>query len=80
MLSYCAGTGRLSMQSLHNQMPRGVPSGHCSKKRKHQPRFQQSMQSVIRLVCRFTTVPYRSVFPSSFCVQEYIRYILANQR
>ena len=51
------------MQSLHSQMPRGVPSGHCSKKRKHQPRFQQSMQSVIRLFCRFMTVPCRGAFP-----------------
>ena len=54
---YCAGTGRLSIQSLHSQTPRDVPSVRCSKKRKHQPRFQQSRQSVIRLVCRFITSP-----------------------
>ena len=65
------------MQSLHSQMPRGVPSERRSKKRKHQPRLPQSEQSVIHLVCRFTAVPYRSAFPPSFCVQEYIRYILA---
>ena len=50
------------MQSLHSQMPRGVPAGHCPKKRKHQPRLLQSEQSVIRLVCRFMAVPGRGAF------------------
>ena len=58
------------MQSLHSQMPRGVPSGHCSKNRKHQPRLLQSMQSVIRLVCRFLTVTGRGRVSALFCVQE----------
>ena len=58
------------MQSLHSQMVRGVLSGHCSKKRKHQPRFQQSMHSVIRLVCRFITGPCRGAFPPSFCTKD----------
>ena len=40
------GTGRLSMQSLHSQIPRGLPTLQFSWKRKQCPRLQQSMQSV----------------------------------
>ena len=77
---YCADTGRLSIQLLQSQIPRGVPSGHCSKKRKHQPRFQQSMQSVIRVVCRFITGPCYDAFPPLILVQDIPRYMFANQR
>ena len=64
------GTSHAHRIRCSNATPRGVPSGHCSKKRKHQPRLQQSMQSVIRLVCRSIAGPCRGAFPPHYACKS----------